>query len=158
MRSPTGIFHWFHRFFLGFSKAVVADTASVFVDATYNNYNLHPGSMLLAGTVLFAIQIYCDFSGYSDMAIGIARMLGFRFKENFAIPYFSKDITEFWRRWHMSLSSWLRDYLYISLAATGWENGRHTEPDADHAVWRFMARRLLELCDLGRHQRFISII
>lgn len=105
----------FHRFFWGlFKKAVVADTASVFVDATYNNYNLHQGSMLLAGTVLFAIQIYCDFSGYSDMAIGIARMLGFRFKENFAIPYFSKDITEFWRRWHMSLSSWLRDYLYIS--------------------------------------------
>lgn len=105
----------FHRFFWGlFKKVVVADTASVFVDATYNNYQLHPGSMLLAGTVLFAIQIYCDFSGYSDMAIGVARMLGFRFKENFAIPYFSKDITEFWRRWHMSLSSWLRDYLYIS--------------------------------------------
>ncbi|HRF26272.1 MAG TPA: MBOAT family O-acyltransferase [Ferruginibacter sp.] len=105
----------FHRFFWGlFKKVVVADTASVFVDATYNNYMLHPGSMLLVGTALFAVQIYCDFSGYSDMAIGIARMLGFRFRENFAIPYFSKDITEFWRRWHISLSSWLRDYLYIS--------------------------------------------
>jgi alginate O-acetyltransferase complex protein AlgI len=66
------------------------------------------------GTILFAIQIYCDFSGYSDMAIGVARMMGFRFNENFKIPYFSKDITEFWQRWHISLSKWLKDYLYIS--------------------------------------------
>lgn len=105
----------FHRFIWGlFKKAVVADLLSTYVDATYNNYESQPGSMLLLGTVLFSIQIYCDFSGYSDMAIGVARMLGFRFKENFKLPYFSKDITEFWRRWHISLSSWLRDYLYIS--------------------------------------------
>jgi len=104
-----------HRFFWGlFKKVVVADMASMFVDSTYNNYEFHPGSMLLVGTILFAIQIYCDFSGYSDMAIGVARMMGFRFNENFRIPYFSKDITEFWRRWHISLSKWLKDYLYIS--------------------------------------------
>ena len=105
----------FHRFIWGlFKKVVVADLLSTYVDATYNNYEIHPGSMLLVGTICFSIQIYCDFSGYSDMAIGIARMLGFKFRENFLIPYFSKDITEFWRRWHISLSTWLRDYLYIS--------------------------------------------
>jgi alginate O-acetyltransferase complex protein AlgI len=105
----------FSRFFWGlFKKVIVADTASVYVDSAYNNYTAHSGSTLLLATFFFAIQIYCDFSGYSDMAIGVARMLGFKFKENFAIPYFSKSITEFWRRWHMSLSSWLRDYLYIS--------------------------------------------
>jgi len=97
-----------------FKKAVVADTVSNLVDAAYHNYGYHDGSTLAAATVLFAVQIYCDFSGYSDMAIGIARMLGFRFRENFRLPYFSKDVTEFWRRWHISLSSWLRDYLYIS--------------------------------------------
>ncbi len=109
----------FHRFIWGlFKKVMVADVVSTFVNATYNNYEVQPGSMLLAGTALFAIQIYCDFSGYSDMAIGIARMLGFKFNENFKIPYFSKDITEFWRRWHISLSSWLRDYLYISFGGS----------------------------------------
>jgi len=105
----------FTRYFWGlFKKVVVADTLSLYVDATYNNYLHHSGTTLLISTFLFAIQIYCDFSGYSDMAIGIARMLGFKFKENFSLPYFSKSITEFWRRWHISLSSWLRDYLYIS--------------------------------------------
>ncbi|MFT3908803.1 MAG: MBOAT family O-acyltransferase [Ferruginibacter sp.] len=93
---------------------MIADIAGCFATAAYDDYLLFPGCMLLLGTVLFSIQIYCDFSGYSDMAIGIARMLGFSFKENFRIPYFSKDITEFWRRWHISLSTWLRDYLYIS--------------------------------------------
>lgn len=108
-----------HRFFWGlFKKVMVADIVSIYVDATYNNYQLHSGSTLLVGTLLFAIQIYCDFSGYSDMAIGIARMLGFKFKENFKIPYFSKDVTEFWRRWHISLSTWLRDYLYISFGGS----------------------------------------
>jgi len=109
----------FSRFLWGlFKKVVVADTASVYVDWTYNNYLHHSGSQLLIGTALFAIQIYCDFSGYSDMAIGTARMLGFKFKENFAIPYFSKSVTEFWRRWHISLSSWMRDYLYISFGGS----------------------------------------
>ncbi len=105
----------FTRFIWGlFKKVVVADTLSVYVDTAYNSHIVQPGVVLLTATFFFAIQIYCDFSGYSDMAIGIARVLGFKFKENFTIPYFSKDITEFWRRWHMSLSSWLRDYLYIS--------------------------------------------
>jgi D-alanyl-lipoteichoic acid acyltransferase DltB (MBOAT superfamily) len=74
---------------------------------------------LLTATMLFAIQIYADFSGYSDMAIGSARVLGFKFNDNFKTPYFSKNVTEFWQRWHISLSSWLRDYLYYPLAL-GW--------------------------------------
>ncbi len=103
------------RFFWGlFKKVAVADTIATYVNATYGNYEHHSGITLAVSTMLFAFQIYCDFSGYSDMAIGIARMIGFKFKENFAIPYFSKTITEFWRRWHISLSTWLRDYLYIS--------------------------------------------
>lgn len=98
-----------------FKKVVVADTLGIYVDSIYNNYELHEGFTLLFATYLFAFQIYCDFSGYSDMAIGIARMLGYRFMDNFRLPYFSKSVTEFWRRWHISLSSWLKDYLYISL-------------------------------------------
>jgi D-alanyl-lipoteichoic acid acyltransferase DltB (MBOAT superfamily) len=105
----------FTRFFWGlFKKLVVADTVGSFVDSTYNNYGEQSGGLLLLATVFFAIQIYCDFSGYSDMAIGVARMLGFRFRENFNLPYFAISITDFWRRWHISLSTWLRDYLYIS--------------------------------------------
>lgn len=106
----------FTRFCWGlFKKLVVADTIGVFVDPVYANSAGQPGAMLLLATVFFAFQIYCDFSGYSDMAIGVARMLGFRFRENFNLPYFSTSITQFWRRWHISLSTWLRDYLYIPL-------------------------------------------
>lgn len=98
-----------------FKKVVVADTLAIQVDSIYNNYELQSGPTLLLGTVLFAFQIYCDFSGYTDIAIGIARMLGYELMENFKLPYFSKRITEFWQRWHISLSTWLRDYLYIPM-------------------------------------------
>lgn len=105
----------FTRFVWGlFKKVVVADTLALYVDAVYTNWPLHSGPTLLLATYMFAFQIYCDFSGYSDMALGAARMLGYRMTENFSLPYFSKTVTEFWRRWHISLSSWLRDYLYIS--------------------------------------------
>lgn len=104
----------FTRFCWGlFKKLVVADTLGVYVNTIYGSYSEQPGAFLLLATVFFAFQIYADFSGYSDMAIGVARMLGFRFNENFNLPYFSTSITEFWRRWHISLSTWLRDYLYI---------------------------------------------
>ncbi|MEQ1676526.1 MAG: MBOAT family O-acyltransferase [Chitinophagaceae bacterium] len=104
----------FTRFFWGlFKKLVVADTIGSFVDGIYSTHSDQTGGLLLLATVFFAIQIYCDFSGYSDMAIGVARMMGFRFKENFNLPYFATSITAFWRRWHISLSTWLRDYLYI---------------------------------------------
>lgn len=98
-----------------FKKAVVADSIAVYVNTVYPNYELNSGSTLLVATYLFAFQIYCDFSGYSDMAIGIAKMMGYDLMENFNAPYFSKSVTEFWRRWHISLSFWLRDYLYFSL-------------------------------------------
>lgn len=98
-----------------FKKMVVANNIGPYVDAVYNNYSFHSGGTLAVATMLFAIQIYADFSGYSDMAIGIARVMGFTFADNFKTPFFSKSVTEFWRRWHMSLSGWLRDYLYYPL-------------------------------------------
>lgn len=98
-----------------FKKVCVGDRLGVYVDAVYNNADQHSGLTFLLATYAFAFQIFCDFSGYSDMAIGAARVLGFDLMKNFERPYFSKTITEFWRRWHISLSSWLRDYLYISL-------------------------------------------
>lgn len=97
-----------------FKKVVVADTVALYVNSIYNNAGINHGITNIVATWLFAIQIYCDFSGYSDIAIGAGRVMGYRMMTNFSLPYFSKSITEFWRRWHISLSSWLRDYLYIS--------------------------------------------
>jgi alginate O-acetyltransferase complex protein AlgI len=99
-----------------FKKAVVSDYISLnFVDRIFDAPALYSGLENLFGVYGYALQIYCDFSGYSDMAIGIALLLGFHFKDNFNAPYRSRNITEFWRRWHISLSTWLKDYLYISL-------------------------------------------
>lgn len=99
-----------------FKKAIISDYISVnFVERVFDNPNLYSGVENLMGVYGYALQIYCDFSGYSDMAIGIALLLGFHFNQNFNSPYKSASITEFWRRWHISLSTWLRDYLYISL-------------------------------------------
>jgi len=98
-----------------FRKIVVADSLAVYVDMVYGSPNIYGSSTIILATFFYAFQIYFDFAGYSDIAIGTARLLGFRFNRNFNLPYFSKSITEFWRRWHMSLSFWLRDYLYISL-------------------------------------------
>lgn len=99
-------------------KILIADNCAEYVDIIFNNYSNYSGSTLVIGAVLFAIQIYCDFSGYSDIAIGASRLLGFDLKINFAFPYFSRDIAEFWRRWHISLSSWFRDYVYIPLGGS----------------------------------------
>lgn len=99
-----------------FKKAVISDYISVnFVERIFDNPTLYSGVENLMGVYGYALQIYCDFSGYSDMAIGIALLLGFHFNINFDSPYKSASVTEFWRRWHISLSSWLRDYLFISL-------------------------------------------
>lgn len=98
-----------------FKKIVIADNCFIFVNEVFNNYGNYKGSTLLLGAILFTIQIYADFSGYSDMAIGSARLLGFNLMRNFNFPYFSKDIAEFWRKWHISLTSWFRDYVYIPL-------------------------------------------
>ena len=101
-----------------FKKVVVADNCAVQVDAIFGNYEAYSGPTLLLGGIYFAFQIYCDFSGYSDIAIGTARLFGFNLMQNFAFPYFSRDIAEFWRRWHISLSTWFRDYLYIPLGGS----------------------------------------
>jgi alginate O-acetyltransferase complex protein AlgI len=98
-----------------FKKLVVADRLSIYVDSIYNNPDLHNGSSVVIASMFFAIQIYCDFSGYSDMAIGAARTMGFDLMTNFQRPYFAKNIPEFWSKWHISLSTWFRDYLYIPL-------------------------------------------
>lgn len=101
-----------------FKKIVIADNCAIYVNDIFGNYANHNGSTLLIGSVLFAFQIYGDFSGYSDIAIGTGRLFGFRLMRNFALPYFSRDIAEFWRRWHISLSTWFRDYVYIPLGGS----------------------------------------
>ncbi|QCX38823.1 MBOAT family protein [Aureibaculum algae] len=101
-----------------FKKVVVADNAAKYANLIFNNSDDYSGSTLLLGAILFAFQIYGDFSGYSDIAIGTSRLFGFNLKQNFAFPYFSRDIAEFWRRWHISLSTWFRDYLYIPLGGS----------------------------------------
>jgi alginate O-acetyltransferase complex protein AlgI len=99
-------------------KIVIADNCAEYVNLIFNNSADYNGSTLLLGVILFAFQIYGDFSGYSDIAIGTARLFGFSLMRNFAFPYFSRDIAEFWRRWHISLSTWFRDYLYIPLGGS----------------------------------------
>ena len=101
-----------------FKKIVIADNCAVFANQIFNNYSDYSGSTLVLGAVFFAFQIYGDFSGYSDIAIGTARLFGFNLMQNFAFPYFSRDIAEFWRRWHISLSTWFRDYIYIPLGGS----------------------------------------
>src|SRR5690606_6541256 len=101
-----------------FKKMVIADNCAVFVNTIFDNHQDYSGSTLVLGAVFFAFQIYGDFSGYSDIAIGTARLFGFNLMQNFAFPYFSRDIAEFWRRWHISLSTWFRDYLYIPLGGS----------------------------------------
>ncbi len=96
-------------------KLILADRAAIFVDAVYGDWANQSGAMLLLATVLFAFQIYCDFGGYSHIAIGAAQVLGIRLMDNFRQPYFATSVQDFWRRWHISLSTWFRDYLYIPL-------------------------------------------
>lgn len=101
-----------------FKKVVIADNCAIFVNDVFANYHNYSGSTLLLGALFFSFQIYGDFSGYSDMAIGIGKLLGFNFLKNFHYPYFSRDIAEFWRRWHISLNTWFRDYIYIPLGGS----------------------------------------
>lgn len=101
-----------------FKKIVIADNCAQFANEIFNNADTYDGSTLLIGAFFFTFQIYGDFSGYSDIAIGTSRLFGFNLMQNFAFPYFSRDIAEFWRRWHISLSTWFRDYLYIPLGGS----------------------------------------
>ncbi len=112
-----------------FKKIVIADNCATLVNDIFANSETYPGSTLLLGAVFFAFQIYGDFSGYSDIAIGTARLFGINLMRNFAFPYFSRDIAEFWRRWHISLSSWFRNYVYIPLGGSrggNWMKVRNT--------------------------------
>ena len=97
---------------------VVADNCAVYVNQVFNTYQTQNGSNLLLAAVLFSFQIYGDFSGYSDIAIGTSKLFGIRLMRNFNVPYFSRDIAEFWRRWHISLTTWFRDYVYIPLGGS----------------------------------------
>lgn len=101
-----------------FKKVVIADQCAQYANTIFNNSAEYSGSTLVLGAIFFSFQIYGDFSGYSDIAIGAARLLGIDLLKNFAFPYFSRDIAEFWRRWHISLSTWFRDYLYIPLGGS----------------------------------------
>ena len=101
-----------------FKKIVIADNSAQIANEIFNNSADYSGSTLVLGAIFFTFQIYGDFSGYSDIAIGTSRLFGFGLKQNFAFPYFSRDIAEFWRRWHISLSTWFRDYLYIPLGGS----------------------------------------
>lgn len=101
-----------------FKKIVIADNCAEFANTIFSNSTTYSGSTLVIGAIFFSFQIYCDFSGYSDIALGTARLFGIELLRNFAFPYFSRNIAEFWRRWHISLSSWFRDYLYIPLGGS----------------------------------------
>ena len=112
-----------------FKKMVIADNSAIYANQIFANYETASGSELFLGAIFFTFQIYGDFSGYSDIALGTARMLGFDLLKNFNFPYFSRDIAEFWRRWHISLSSWFKDYLYIPLGGSkggNWMRIRNT--------------------------------
>jgi D-alanyl-lipoteichoic acid acyltransferase DltB (MBOAT superfamily) len=112
-----------------FKKIVIADNCALFANGVFENYDTMNGSALFMGAFFFTIQIYCDFSGYSDIAIGCARLFGIDLMRNFNCPYFSRDIAEFWRRWHISLTTWFRDYVYIPLGGSRggkWKNVRNT--------------------------------
>ncbi|WP_187261807.1 MBOAT family O-acyltransferase [Pontibacter beigongshangensis] len=113
---PENVIKGLRLFIWGlFKKVVVADRLAYFVDIVYNNPDSYHGLSVIIATVFFAFQIYCDFSGYSDMAIGVAKIMGVDLMKNFRTPYFSTSVKEFWSRWHISLSTWFRDYVYIPL-------------------------------------------
>lgn len=108
-----------------FLKMVIADRAAVFVNTIYNEYWMYGSCELSIATMLFAVQILCDFAGYSTIAIGAAKVMGFELMENFNAPYFATSIQDFWRRWHISLSTWFRDYLYFPLGGSRCSKARH---------------------------------
>ena len=137
-----------------FKKIVLADNISTFVDAVYESpAEFHALTVLLA-VAAYAVQIYCDFSGYSDMAVGGAKCLGYDLSRNFNLPYISRNVTEFWKRWHISLSTWLMEYLYIPLGGNRKGKARqYINLMPHHAHRRAVARGGLDLCGLGRSPR-----
>lgn len=120
-RAHSGLYYLLWGYLL---KLVMSDRLGALVGYAYDRYETMPGAVLLWATILYALQLYCDFAGYSALAIGAGKMLGFDLQENFAQPYFAVSIKEFWNRWHISLSSWLRDYIYIPLGGNRKGRGR----------------------------------
>lgn len=156
-----------------FKKMVVADNCALIVNDIFDNYTAFHGSTLLFGAFFFSIQIYCDFSGYTDIAIGISRLFGVSLKRNFAFPYFSRNIAEFWRRWHISLSTWFRDYLYIPLGGSRgniWQQIRNViivflvsglwhGANWTFVMWGFIhALCFLPLLILNKNRRYLTIV
>lgn len=140
-----------------FQKMVIADRAAILVDTVYDSYWLYGSVELILASILFAVQIYCDFGSYSIIAVGTAKILGIELMENFNTPYFAQSIKGFWRRWHISLSSWFRDYVYIPLGG-GVRQICHQVQKSDDYFFakRVMAWSQLELCDMGRDSWTVS--
>ncbi len=156
-----------------FKKIVIADNCALHVNDIFGNYSECSGSTLLLGAIYFAFQIYGDFSGYSDIAIGTARLFGFDLMQNFAYPYFSRDISEFWRRWHISLSTWFRDYVYIPLGGSRCSTGKKVRNTFivfivsgfwHGANWTFIvwgalhAIFFLPLLLLGKNRQYLEVV
>lgn len=114
-RMKSGLLRMMYGYF---QKIVIADRAALLVNEVFDHYQMYSGLEIAIGAVVFAVQIYCDFGGYSNIAIGAAEVMGFRLMENFRQPYFAMSVKDFWRRWHISLSTWFRDYLYIPLGGS----------------------------------------
>ena len=134
----------------GFQKIVIADRVAIVVDTVFNKFPEYGGMYIVVAAILFAFQIYCDFAGYSTIAIGAAKVLGFNLMENFNCPYYSMSVAEFWRRWHISLSSWFKDYLYIPLG--GNRKGKlrkYINLMIVFLVSRFMAWSKMVFCCMG---------
>ena len=156
-----------------FKKMVVADTCALYVDKVFATPDDFSGSTLVMAAMLFAVQIYCDFSGYSDVAIGTSKLFGIKLMRNFNVPYFSRDIAEFWRRWHISLTSWFRDYVYIPMGGSRvgrWRVVLNTfvifllSGFWHGANWTFLAWGVfhallfLPLILLGKNRRFCDVV
>ncbi len=154
-----------------FKKVVIADSLAGIVDPIFSNYHDQNGAALITAAIAFSFQIYGDFSGYSDIALGTAKLFGFELLSNFKFPYFSRDLAEFWRRWHISLSSWFRDYLYIPLG--GSKNGKYKAVRNTFIIflvsgfwhgasWNFIAWGLIHACGflplllLNRNRKYVS--
>ncbi len=142
-----------------FKKVVIADRLAMIVNPVYNNPAQYNGMTLALATVCFAYQIYCDFSGYSDIARGSAQAMGFDLMDNFNRPYFAKSIAEFWKRWHVSLSTWFRDYVYIPMGGEQGAAGALAVQSSHRLLSeRPLARSQLDVRDLGRPARLLHHI
>ena len=132
-----------------FKKVVIADRLGMVVDGSYNSAAGQTGSELLIATLFYSLQLYCDFSAYSEIAVGSAKIMGFKLTDNFNTPYFSKSITEFWTRWHISLSTWLRDYLFLPIAFKSIRVLKTKIFDIKPEVWSYLAATMITMFIAG---------